>query len=78
MLTLMQTHKIRPFPVVLFNSQYWKGFLDWLQNTVLAKEFISPDDLNLLIVCDYPDEIIEAVQKWYRKQEVVGRRALLK
>ena len=30
-LTLMQTHKMRPFPVILFNSSYWKGFLDWLQ-----------------------------------------------
>jgi uncharacterized protein (TIGR00730 family) len=77
-LTLMQTHKIRPFPVILFNSQYWKGFLDWLQGTVLAKEFISEDDLNLLIVCDHPDEVIETVQKWYLKQEVVGRKALLK
>jgi uncharacterized protein (TIGR00730 family) len=77
-LTLMQTHKIRPFPVILFNSQYWKGFLDWLQGTVLAKEFISEDDLNLLIVCDHPDEVIETVQKWYIKQEVVGRKALLK
>jgi uncharacterized protein (TIGR00730 family) len=77
-LTLMQTHKIRPFPVILFNSQYWKGFLDWLQSFVLAKEFISEDDLNLLRVCDHPDEVIEAVQRWYTKQEVVGRKALLK
>jgi len=40
-LTLMQTHKIRPFPVVLFNSNYWKGFLDWLNISVLAGGFIS-------------------------------------
>jgi uncharacterized protein (TIGR00730 family) len=77
-LTLMQTHKIRPFPVILFNSQYWKGFLDWLQSSVLAREFISEDDLNLLRVCDHPDEVIETVQRWYLKQEVVGRKALLK
>ena len=76
-LTLMQTHKIRPFPVILFNSQYWKGFLDWLQSSVLAREFISEDDLNLLRVCDHPDEVIETVQRWYTKQEVVGRKALL-
>ena len=77
-LTLMQTHKMRPFPVVLFHSEYWKGFLDWLQNSVLAREFISEEDLDLLIVCDHPDEVIEAVQRWYEKQEVVGRKALLK
>ena len=77
-LTLMQTHKIKPFPVVLFSSQYWQGFLDWLQGSVLARGFISEDDLNLLRVCDHPDEVIEAVQRWYTKQEVVGRKALFK
>src|SRR4030043_995011 len=47
-LTLMQTHKIRPFPVVLFDSKYWKGFLDWMQKDVLGKGFISEEDLDLL------------------------------
>ena len=77
-LTLMQTHKIKPFPVIIFNSQYWQGFVDWLESTVLAKGFISREDLDLLIVCDHPDEVIEAVQKWYTKHEVVGKRALPK
>ncbi len=76
-LTLMQTYKIKPFPVILLNSQYWKGFLDWLQGSVLTKEFISEDDLNLLRVCDHPDEVIEAVQRWYTGQELIGRKALL-
>ncbi len=75
-LTLMQTHKIRPFPVILYNSQYWEGFLDWLESPVLARGFISEDDLNLLRVCDHPDEVIEAVQGWHMRQEVVGRKAL--
>jgi uncharacterized protein (TIGR00730 family) len=77
-LTLMQTHKIRPFPVLLFDSQYWKGFLDWLKSFVLAKEFISEDDLNLLRICDNTDEVVEAVQSWYIRQEIVGRRVLLR
>ncbi len=77
-LTLMQTHKIKPFPVLLFNSKYWQGFLDWLRTSVLAKEFISEEDLTLLRVCDDPDEVIETVQRWYTKQEVIGRKALLK
>ena len=75
-LTLMQTHKIRPFPVVLFKSEYWNGFLQWLQGTVLTREFISEDDLNLLRVCDYPDEVIEAVERWHIKHEVIGRGPL--
>lgn len=77
-LTLIQTHKIKPFPVLMFSSEYWKGFLDWLRSTVLSREFISESDLNLLRVCDHPDEVIEAVQRWYSKQEIIGRKALLK
>ena len=77
-LTLMQTRKIKPFPVILFDSQYWAGFLDWLRSSVIAQGFISEDDFSLLRVCDYPDEVVEAVQKWYVKQEIGGRKALLK
>jgi uncharacterized protein (TIGR00730 family) len=77
-LTLIQTHKIKPFPVIIFDSQYWKGFIDWLESTVLAKGCISQQDLDLLVVCDHPDEVIETVQRWYIKQEVVGKRALPK
>jgi len=75
-LTLMQTHKIRPFSVVLFNSNYWKGFLDWLHSSVLAGGFISEEDFSLLRVCDETDAVIETVRNWYEKQEVVGRKAL--
>ena len=77
-LTLMQTHKIKPFPVVLFNSEYWGGFLDWLRSSALAREFISEEDFSLLRVCDHPDEVIEAVQRWYEKREIIGRKAVLK
>jgi len=77
-LTLIQTLKIKPFPVVLFDSEYWTGFLDWLRSAVLAREFISEEDLNLLRVCDHPDEVVEVVQSWYTKHEVTGKKALFK
>jgi uncharacterized protein (TIGR00730 family) len=75
-LTLMQTRKIKPFPVVLYQSDYWKGLLSWLKSTVLDDGYISADDIGLLRVCDSPDEVVEAVDMWYKKQEVIGRRAL--
>lgn len=75
-LTLMQTHKIRPFPIVLFDSKFWKGFLDWLHSDVLARGLVSEEDFNLLRVCDDTDTAIDIVQKWYIKQEIVGRKAL--
>jgi uncharacterized protein (TIGR00730 family) len=76
LLTLMQTAKIRPFPVVMFDRGYWKGFLDWLHGTVLARGFISEEDFSLLRVCDDADTVIEIVETWYRQQKVVGSRAL--
>jgi len=75
-LTLMQTHKIRPFPVILFSSAYWKGFLDWLQSYTLARGYISPEDLDLLRVCDTPKGVADIVKSWYRNQELVGQKAL--
>ena len=75
-LTLMQTYKIKPFPVVLFDGNYWKGFLDWLRNFSLAKGYISEQDLNLLRVCDNPDEVIETIHRWYYKRELAGRQAV--
>ncbi|MBI4296012.1 MAG: TIGR00730 family Rossman fold protein [Chloroflexi bacterium] len=75
-LTLIQTQKIKPFPVILFGSEFWKGFLDWLKEVVLARCYISEEDFDLLRVCDDPAEIAQLVQKWYIRQEIVGRKAL--
>jgi uncharacterized protein (TIGR00730 family) len=75
-LTLIQTGKIKPFPVVLFNSEYWRGFLGWLRSPVLAKRFISEEDFNILRVCDHPDEVIDIVQSWHMKHEFTGKKAL--
>lgn len=77
-LTLMQTKKIKPFPVVLYDSQYWGGFLEWLRTCTLARGFVSEDDFDLLRVCDTPDEVIDTVQQWYKKHKVVGRRAVIR
>ncbi len=75
-LTLMQTYKIKPFPIVLFDENYWKGFLDWLRNKSLAKGYISEQDLSLLRVCQSPDEVTEAIYRWYHKHELAGKQAV--
>jgi uncharacterized protein (TIGR00730 family) len=75
-LNLIQTQKIKPFPVLLFSSQYWGGFLDWLKNTVLAQGNISTEDFDLLRVFDSTEETVKAVQTWYTKQEFSGPKAL--
>ena len=75
-LTLMQTFKIRPFPVILYDSRYWNGFLEWLRSTVMARGYVSDEDFSLLRICDGPDCVLEAVHQWYMKHEIIGRRAL--
>ena len=75
-LTLIQTQKIKPFPVMLYDSRYWEGFLNWLRHSTLFRDYVSEEDFSLLRVCDSPDEIIEAVGVWYRKQELIGKKAL--
>lgn len=75
-LTLIQTLKLKPFPVILFGQSYWSGLLDWLENTVLQKGFISEGDMDLLMVCDQPEEVANIVQTWYVKQEIIGKKAL--
>jgi len=76
-LTLMQTHKIKPFPVILFGCDFWEGFLAWLRGSVLTKQYISEGDLDLLRVCAEPADVVETVDKWYAGHAVIGRRALL-
>jgi len=75
-LTLIQTEKIKPFPVILFSTEYWRGFIDWLKGTMLAHGAISEEDFDLLRVFDSPKDVVGAVKKWYQKQQVTGRKAL--
>jgi hypothetical protein len=62
-ITLIQTHKIRPFPVILVGSKYWKGLLDWIKEVVLKEGKISPPDLEILQLTDEPEEIIKIIKK---------------
>lgn len=55
-LTLIQTNKIKNFPVVLMNSKYWSGLLDWMRENLLKEKKISPEDFDIFKVCDCPEE----------------------
>ncbi|HEV7587508.1 MAG TPA: TIGR00730 family Rossman fold protein [Longimicrobium sp.] len=60
-LTLIQTGKVRNFPVVLFGQAFWGGFLDWIRGVLIAEGKISPDDLELMTVTDDPAEVARFV-----------------
>ena len=56
-LTLIQTNKVRHFPVVLFGTEYWGGLLDWLKGTMAAEGKIAYEDLDLMCVTDDPEVV---------------------
>ena len=64
-INLIQTQRISKFPVVLFGSEYWKGMLYWLGDTVLKNGNISKEDLNIFTVVDNPKEAVRAIKKFY-------------
>jgi len=65
-LTLIQTGKIRNFPVVLYDTSYWGGLLDWLRKQMLSAGMVSPDDLDLVMTCDTPEEASDIVLRSMR------------
>jgi uncharacterized protein (TIGR00730 family) len=67
-LTLIQTGKVRNFPVVLFDSGYWRGLLDWLHAQTLAHGMISPEDEELLFLTDEPREAVQTIVACYEQR----------
>ena len=62
-LTLIQTRKMRNFPVVMFGSSYWKGLLSWLTSTMLSEKNISAEDLGLMYLTDSPQDAVDFIAK---------------
>jgi uncharacterized protein (TIGR00730 family) len=65
-LTLIQTRKIRGFPVVLVGRDYWQGLLDWMKKTVLDMGNINPEDLDLMQIVDEPEEVCAIINNRYK------------
>jgi len=63
-LTLLQTKRIKAFPVILMGSEYWKGLIDWLKKTMLRNNKIPAADLELFQVIDDPEEAVKHIQKY--------------
>lgn len=63
-LTLIQTHRIKPFPVIMVGKEYWGSLLDWVRNTLVAKKYIGPADLDLVTLLDDPDEVVSTIKRY--------------
>lgn len=69
-ITLIQTNKITPVPVILYGSDFWGGLLDWIKNVQLGQfGNISAKDLDLIPLVDTKEEVIEIINNWYGTNE---------
>jgi hypothetical protein len=66
-LTLIQTKKIARFPIILVSKEYWSGLIDFLKNSLLAEKNINPEDLDLFITVETPEEAVDEIDKFYSK-----------
>jgi hypothetical protein len=73
-LTLQQTGKAERFPTILVGREFWRGLIDWFEDTLLAHGTISSEDLELFQVIDDPDEVVAAISDFYRER----RRGLVR
>jgi len=65
-ITLIQTNKILKFPIILVGTEFWKGLIDWIRNTMLAAGNISPEDLDLIKLADSATEVVEIIDAFYK------------
>ena len=61
--TLIQTHRIKPFPVILVGTAYWAGLIEWVKAHLMQEQMISPDDIDIIQMMDEPEAIVKAIQK---------------
>ena len=67
-ITLIQTHKIETFPIILVGTEFWTGLMDWVKSTLLhANNNISPEDLDLIHIVDTADEVITILDDFYKE-----------
>lgn len=62
-ITLIQTKRIKPFPVILVDKSYWRGLLEWLRKTACPECMIGADDMDIIRVIDEPEEVVRTIKK---------------
>ena len=67
-LTLVQTGKIRRFPVILMQSAYWRGLIDWIRDRMISEGMIDAADMSLIKLIDEPDKVVAAIFDHYEKR----------
>lgn len=66
-ITLIQTQRTHRFPVVLMGSDHWKGFVDWIEKSVLGRDYIDREDLEIFSIMDEPEDAVRYIEEFYKK-----------
>lgn len=69
-ITLIQTHKIKGFPIILVGTKFWGGLIDWIKETLVIEKTISKEDLDLFKVVDSADEVVSIVLAFYKGRDL--------
>jgi uncharacterized protein (TIGR00730 family) len=67
-MTLIQTKKITPIPIILVGVEFWSGLIDWIKETLIDNKLISPEDLDLLSVVNTKEEVLQGIEDFYSKE----------
>lgn len=67
-LTLIQTEKIKKFPILLVGRQFWSGIIDWIKTVLLKEKKIDPNDMDLIQVVETKEEVIEQLKLFYKQE----------
>lgn len=70
-ITLIQTRKTSPFPVILMGKAYWEGLIKWMKDTMIPSGTINESDLALFSLTDEPEEAASIIEEFYRKTAVL-------
>lgn len=68
-LTLMQTGKIRRFPIVMFGKDYWEGLIKWMENTLIKEGSIGKKDMAFFHITDDPEEVVRIIEEKYEQSQ---------
>ena len=67
-ITLIQTQRMEPFPVILYGKDYWTGLLDWMKGPMLAEGCVAEKELDIIQMVNKPEDVIKIIKNFYAKK----------
>src|SRR5699024_7239363 len=69
-ITLIQTHKVSRFPVILVGTDYWKGLVEWIEDVLITNDTIASDDVDIFHLTDDMEEAADIISRFYEKNKL--------